>query len=81
MNITDGNVVLSKENNWSAKAVNLPKYNGKNKITYSWSEETVPDYRLTSDVTITKEEGTALEYTETTLVNHLDVPKGSLTVS
>ena len=81
MNITDGNVVLSKENNWSAKAVNLPKYNGKNKITYSWSEETVPDYRLTSDVTITKEEGTALEYTETTLVNHFDVPKGSVTVS
>ncbi|WP_330422893.1 Cna B-type domain-containing protein [Anaerobutyricum hallii] len=81
MNITDGNVVLSKENNWSVKAVNLPKYNGKNKITYSWSEETVPDYRLTSDVTITKEEGTALEYTETTLVNHFDVPKGSVTVS
>ena len=81
MNITDGNVVLSKENNWSVKAVNLPKYNGKNKITYSWSEETIPDYRLTSDVTITKEEGTALEYTETTLVNHFDVPKGSVTVS
>ena len=55
MNITDGNVVLSKENNWSVKAVNLPKYNGKNKITYSWSEETIPDYRLTSDVTITKD--------------------------
>ena len=30
--ITDGNVVLSEENNWSAKTINLPKYKGSQKI-------------------------------------------------
>ena len=80
-NITDGNVVLSNENSWSAKVVNLPKYDDKGNITYTWEEDEVPDYELSSNVTVKKEENTASEYTETTMVNKLVPPLGSVSIS
>lgn len=79
--ITDGNIVLSKDNKWSAKAVNLPKYDGKKKIEYTWKEEKVPDYELTSNLTVTKDAETATEKTETTMTNKLIPSSGSVAVS
>lgn len=79
--ITDGAVALSEENNWSAKAINLPKYNGSKKIEYTWEEEKVPDYKLVSNVTITKEADSANERTETEMVNKAEPKLGSVTVS
>ena len=79
--ITDGNIVLSKDNKWSAKAVNLPKYDGKKKIEYTWKEEEVPDYELTSNLTVTKDAETVTEKTETTMTNKLIPSSGSVAVS
>lgn len=79
--ITDGNVVLSEENNWSAKAINLPKYKGSQKIEYTWEEEDVPDYELSSNVTVTKDADSVTERTETSLINKSNPQLGSVSVS
>ena len=79
--ITDGNVVLSEENNWSAKTINLPKYKGSQKIEYTWEEEDVPDYELSSNVTVTKDADSVTERTETSLINKSNPRLGSVSVS
>ena len=79
--ITDGNVVLSEKNNWSAKTINLPKYKGSQKIEYTWEEEDVPDYELSSNVTVTKDADSVTERTETSLINKSNPRLGSVSVS
>ncbi|MBR6027839.1 MAG: Cna B-type domain-containing protein, partial [Clostridia bacterium] len=45
-------VILSEENHWTATITNLPKYENGVEIEYSWTEENLNDYRLTSQVTV-----------------------------
>ena len=55
--ITDGNVVLTENNLWKVKALNLPKYNNENEpIFYTWKEEeTLEDYSEPDIITSYKE--------------------------
>lgn len=58
MTLSDGKkvvatVILSKENNWTATVDNLPTVVDGQKVTYSWSEQSVLGYTL--DGVVTKE--------------------------
>lgn len=79
--ITDGNIVLSQDNNWAASVINLPKYDGSDKIEYTWEEDEVPGYKLTSNITEANEEDSATESTDTTIVNQYTPSSGAVTVS
>ena len=46
-------MILSKENNWTATVDNLPTVVDGQKVTYSWSEQSVLGYTL--DGVVTKE--------------------------
>ena len=43
-------VILSEENSWTATIDNLPKYANGKEITYTWTEESVSGYELTTNV-------------------------------
>ena len=79
--VTDGNIVLSQDNNWAATVINLPKYDGSDKIEYTWEEDEVPDYKLISNITEANEEDSASESTDTTIVNQYTPSLGAVTVS
>ena len=52
---TDGGVVepiiLSKANNWTGMVLGVPKTKAGVAINYTWKEESVPGYQITSSVT------------------------------
>ena len=62
-------VTLDEKNKWTATVSDLPATEGGKKITYTWTEETVTNYTLSS----TKTNGT-----ETTITNKVnDTPPGT----
>ena len=66
-------VVLNEENNWTATVTDLYKFENGKEITYTWSEEELPEgYDLTSTVT----EGKVTTLTNTHIV---PPPTGDMT--
>ncbi len=52
LTLTGGHrVTLNEENNWTASVADLPVYENGEEIDYSWSENTVSGYTLSSSVT------------------------------
>ena len=52
LTLTGGHrVTLNEENNWTASVADLPGYENGEEIAYSWSENTVSGYTLSSSVT------------------------------
>ena len=71
MTLSNGQTVTLQPDDWSATVSNLPKYANGQVISYSWTEDTVPEgYTLT---------GTVVEGDLTTFTNTLKT--GDLTVS
>ena len=70
--ISDTEVTLNDTNSWTAKVENLPKYSGGKTITYTWTEESVAEYTISSDETV----GTV-----TTITNSYTPGKTSITAT
>lgn len=80
--VTNGTVTLTKRNNWTAKAIDLDKYNGKDRIQYTWEEEDVgAGYELVSNTTTLENEDEANETFITNLTNKYTPNYGSVKVS
>ena len=69
----DVTVTLKEDNSWKDTVSDLPKYDaGNNEITYSWSEEALPDgYELTEN----SKEGTVTTLTNTYVPHTVKVTK------
>ena len=66
-------VTLSAQNNWTATLSGLPKNSGGQPITYTWEESSMPEgYALQS---------TSTDGTVTTLTNHYDTEKTTVSVN
>jgi len=80
--VTNGEVTLNEKNAWSAKAINLDKYKGKDKIQYTWEEVDVGDgYKLAANTTTLENEDEANETFITNLTNKYTPAYGSVKVS
>ena len=80
--VTNGEVTLNEKNAWSAKAINLDKYKGKDKIKYTWEEVDVGDsYELAANTTTLENEDEANETFITNLTNKYTPAYGSVKVS
>lgn len=80
--VTNGEVTLNEKNAWSAKAINLNKYKGKDKIQYTWEEVDVGDgYKLAANTTTLENEDEANETFITNLTNKYTPAYGSVKVS
>lgn len=80
--VTNGEVTLNEKNAWSAKAINLDKYKGKDKIQYTWEEVDVGDgYELAANTTTLENEDEANETFITNLTNKYTPNYGSVKVS
>lgn len=80
--ITNGIVTLTQRNNWTAKALDLDKYNGDNRIQYTWEEEDVGDgYEQASNATTIENEDETNETFITKITNKYTPDYGSVKVS
>lgn len=80
-NVTDGTVTLTKSNGWKATAVNLQKYNGNNRIQYTWEEELPDGYKQLENSMTLENEDSSDECFKTKLRNQYEPQYGKVTVS